>query len=160
MRDSVSFLGVAVRPRIEHTKVADTSTVMKLLDRRYFLGLAAGATVVSRTQTCLLSLEALNVISIGGLVLNRNTKTVEINGRQMPLTNREYQLVAILSLHTGTTLNKDSLLHYLYHGMDMPEPRMMDVFIAGLRHKFCKASGGKPYIETVLGHGYMLRKPS
>jgi two-component system cell cycle response regulator CtrA len=34
------------------------------------------------------------------------------------------------------------------------------VFICKLRKKLANASGGKNYIETVWGHGYVLREPS
>jgi two-component system cell cycle response regulator CtrA len=43
--------------------------------------------------------------------------------------------------------------------MDEPEIKIIDVFICKLRRKLANASGGKNYIETVWGRGYVLRKP-
>jgi two-component system cell cycle response regulator CtrA len=43
--------------------------------------------------------------------------------------------------------------------MDEPEIKIIDVFICKLRRKLAEASGGRNYIETVWGRGYMLREP-
>ena len=50
-------------------------------------------------------------------------------------------------------------LNHLYGGMDEPELKIIDVFICKLRKKLANASGGRDYIETVWGRGYMLREP-
>jgi two-component system cell cycle response regulator CtrA len=47
----------------------------------------------------------------------------------------------------------------LYGGMDEPEIKIIDVFICKMRKKLANASGGKDYIETVWGRGYVLRQP-
>jgi two-component system cell cycle response regulator CtrA len=51
-------------------------------------------------------------------------------------------------------------LSNLYGGMDEPEIKIIDVFICKLRKKLANASGGKNYIETVWGRGYVLRQPT
>jgi two-component system cell cycle response regulator CtrA len=43
--------------------------------------------------------------------------------------------------------------------MDEAEIKIIDVFICKLRKKLAQASGGRNYIETVWGRGYMLREP-
>ena len=49
-------------------------------------------------------------------------------------------------------------LNPLYGGMDEPEVKIIDVFICKLRKKLADASGGKNYIETIWGRGYVLRE--
>jgi two-component system cell cycle response regulator CtrA len=44
--------------------------------------------------------------------------------------------------------------------MDEPERKIIDVFFCKLRTKLATAAGGKDYIETVWGRGYVLRDPS
>ena len=51
-------------------------------------------------------------------------------------------------------------LNHLYGGMDEPELKIIDVFICKLRKKLQAATGGKHYIETVWGRGYVLRDPA
>ena len=78
----------------------------------------------------------------------------------MHLTGKEYQILEILALRKGTTLSKEMLLNHLYGGMDEPELKIIDVFICKLRKKLANASGGRDYIETVWGRGYILREPA
>jgi two-component system cell cycle response regulator CtrA len=58
------------------------------------------------------------------------------------------------------TLTKEMFLSHLYGGMDEPEMKIIDVFICKLRKKLTSASGGKNYIETIWGRGYVMREPS
>ena len=51
-------------------------------------------------------------------------------------------------------------LNHLYGGMDEPELKIIDVFVCKLRKKLAHATGGKHYIETVWGRGYVLRDPA
>jgi two-component system, cell cycle response regulator CtrA len=101
-----------------------------------------------------------SVIQTGDLLVNLDTKTVEVNGAPVQLTGKEYQILELLSLRKGTTLTKEMFFNHLYGGMDEPEPKIIDVFICKLRKKLANASHGKDYIETVWGRGYILREPS
>jgi two-component system cell cycle response regulator CtrA len=49
-------------------------------------------------------------------------------------------------------------LSQLYGGLDEPEVKIIDVFVCKLRKKLANASGGKHYIETVWGRGYVMRE--
>src|SRR5215813_5078208 len=103
---------------------------------------------------------AQSVINTGDLVVNLDTKTVEVGGQRVHLTGKEYQMLELLSLRKGTTLTKEMFLNHLYGGMDEPELKIIDVFICKLRKKLANASSGKNYIETVWGRGYVLREPT
>jgi two-component system cell cycle response regulator CtrA len=101
---------------------------------------------------------AQSVIETGQLKVNLDTKTVEVNGQRVHLTSKEYQMLELLSLRKGTTLTKEMFLNHLYGGMDEPELKIIDVFICKLRKKLASAAGGKNFIETVWGRGYVLRE--
>jgi two-component system cell cycle response regulator CtrA len=83
---------------------------------------------------------------------------VEINGTRVHLTAKEYQMLELLALRKGMTLTKELFLSHLYGGMEEPEMKIIDVFICKLRKKLANASGGKDYIETVWGRGYVMRE--
>ena len=102
---------------------------------------------------------AQSVIRTGRINVNLDAKTVEVDGRAVHLTGKEYQMLELLSLRKGTTLTKEMFLNHLYGGMDEPELKIIDVFICKLRKKLAAATGGKHYIETVWGRGYVLRNP-
>jgi two-component system, cell cycle response regulator CtrA len=99
----------------------------------------------------------LSVIQTGDIVLNLETKSVQVNGSQVHLTNKEYQMLELLSLRKSVTLTKEVFLNHLYGGMDEPDMKIVDVMICKLRKKLAGASGGKKYIETLWGRGYILR---
>jgi two-component system, cell cycle response regulator CtrA len=102
---------------------------------------------------------AQSVIRTGKVAINLDAKTVEVEGKQVHLTGKEYQMLELLSLRKGTTLTKEMFLNHLYGGMDEPELKIIDVFICKLRKKLAEATGGQNYIETVWGRGYVLRDP-
>ncbi|QDL92251.1 response regulator transcription factor [Paroceanicella profunda] len=102
---------------------------------------------------------AQSVIETGKVRVNLDAKTVDVAGKPVPLTGKEYQMLELLSLRKGTTLTKEMFLNHLYGGMDEPELKIIDVFICKLRKKLSVATEGDNYIETVWGRGYVLRDP-
>ncbi|MEO1139831.1 MAG: response regulator transcription factor [Pseudomonadota bacterium] len=100
-----------------------------------------------------------SIIRTGKINVNLDAKTVEVGGKTVHLTGKEYQMLELLSLRKGTTLTKEMFLNHLYGGMDEPELKIIDVFICKLRKKLAEATEGDNYIETVWGRGYVLRDP-
>lgn len=98
-------------------------------------------------------------IVTGKVRVNLDSRTVEVNGRPLHLTGKEYGILELLSLRKGSTLTKEQFLNHLYGGMDEPEVKIIDVFICKLRKKIQDAADGDNYIETVWGRGYVLRDP-
>ena len=80
----------------------------------------------------------------GGLKVNLDTKTVDVNGQRVHLTGKEYQMLELLSLRKGTTLTKEMFLNHLYGGMDEPELKIIDVFICCAR-----SSRRRPAASTI-----------
>jgi two-component system, cell cycle response regulator CtrA len=99
------------------------------------------------------------VITTGDLTVNLEQKTAEIAGKCLGLTVKEFQILEFLSLRRGTTLTKEMVLNYLYGGIDEPGAKIIDVFLCKLRKKLAAASGGKEYIKTIWGRGYVLHRP-
>jgi two-component system, cell cycle response regulator CtrA len=102
---------------------------------------------------------ARSIVQTGDLIVNVDAKTVYINRIRVNLTGKEYHMLELLSLRRGTTITKEMFLSQLYGGMDEPEIKIIDVFMSKIRKKLAIASGGKDYIETVWGRGYLLREP-
>ena len=102
---------------------------------------------------------AQSIIRTGKVSVNLDAKTVDVAGKPVHLTGKEYQMLELLSLRKGTTLTKEMFLNHLYGGMDEPELKIIDVFICKLRKKMADATDGDNYIETVWGRGYVLRDP-
>ncbi len=100
-----------------------------------------------------------SLIRTGELVVNINTRTVEVDDQALHLTGKEYGILVLLSLNKGSIVTKEMFLNHLYGGFDEPDPKIIDVFICKLRKKLKAATGGDDYIETLGGRGYMLRDP-
>ena len=100
-----------------------------------------------------------NLIRCGDLVVNLDHKRVEIAGRDLDLTRREYEIIELLASRQGAPITKEMFLNHMYGGMDEPEQKIIDVFVCKARKKIVQASGGRDYIETVRGRGYSLREP-
>ena len=102
---------------------------------------------------------AQSIVQTGDLIVNVDAKTVHVKQIRVNLTGKEYRMLELLSLRRGTTITKEMFLSQLYGGMDEPEIKIIDVFMCKIRKKLAIASGGKDYIETVWGRGYLLREP-
>jgi len=102
---------------------------------------------------------AKSVIKTGKISVNMDDHTVEVDGKPIHLTGKEFGILELLSLRKGTTLTKEMFLNHLYGGMDEPELKIIDVFVCKLRKKLSMACNGENYIETVWGRGYVLRDP-
>ena len=99
-----------------------------------------------------------SVITTGRMTVNLDTRSVELDGRRLHVTAKEYSILELLSLRKGTTLTKEMFLDHLYGGIDEPELKIIDVFICKLRKKIANLTGGDHYIETVWGRGYVLKE--
>src|SRR5215216_3353844 len=100
-----------------------------------------------------------SVIRCGDLTLKLDQKRAQVGRRDLGLTTKEYQMLELLGMRQGTPITKDMFLGHLYGGMDEPDQKIIDVFICKLRKKLVQASGGRDYIETIWGRGYVLRDP-
>src|SRR5467141_3426166 len=100
-----------------------------------------------------------STIQTGKLLVNLDSRIVSDENQPVHVTGKEYGILELLSLRKGTTLTKEMFLNHLYGGMDEPELKIIDVFVCKLRKKLAQATGGKHYIETVWGRGYVLRDP-
>ena len=95
-----------------------------------------------------------SLIEIGNMVLDLSMKQASVDGVSMRLTGKEYQILELLVIRRNAVQTKESILNYLYGGMDEPELKIIDVFICKIRKKLAAAGG--PEIETIWGRGYIL----
>ena len=104
-------------------------------------------------------MDSVSAIRTGELVVDPVTHIASVDDRPLRLTGKEYAILELLSVRKGTTITKEMFLNHLYGGIDEPELKIINVFICKLRKKLALATGGKHYIETVWGRGYVLRDP-
>lgn len=97
--------------------------------------------------------EAEVVYSKGSLSVNQTRHEVKIDGTEVTLTLKEFELLCLLMENKGRVLTRDQLLNSIWgYGFD-GENRTVDVHIRTLRQKLGKYG---EYIETVRGVGYKI----
>jgi len=100
--------------------------------------------------------EENEVLHHGPLTVTLAARRVEVGGRAVALTRKEFDLLVDLIRNRGRVLTREKLLERVW-GYDYPgETRTVDVHIRRLRQKL--GEGGERAIETVVGVGYRLRE--
>lgn len=96
------------------------------------------------------------IIRHGSIEIDRDTHIVKINGREVDLTTREFDILYRLASRPGVVFTREKLLEmvwgYTYYG----DPRVVDVHMAKLRKKLEDNPGNPKIIKTVRGVGYRL----
>ncbi len=103
---------------------------------------------------------ATSKLKVGKVALDMDNRSVEISGKPLNLTSKEYSILELLMLRKGTPIKKETFLAHLYGGIDEPEIKIIDVFVCKLRKKIEEMAGGENYIETLWGRGYCLKDPA
>src|SRR5260221_3360122 len=101
-------------------------------------------------------------VTVGRLSLNLDPKTLDIAGKPVHITAKEFSILEIMAARKGQPVTKQSFMTHLYGAdtRDEPATKIVDVFVCKLRKKLMDASGGGDYIGTGWGSGYRLRDPS
>ncbi len=97
------------------------------------------------------------VLSLGGVVLDREKRRVTVDGGRVMLTPHEYALLEALMSRPGRTFTRDELLERIYpRGEAVVIERVVDVHIGKLRAKIEPDPARPRYIITVRGVGYRM----
>lgn len=98
-----------------------------------------------------------NVYSAGNVKLDVKSHTVEVDGEQVELTVKEFELLHLLMKNAGNVMTRDMLLESIW-GYDFDgETRTVDVHVRTLRSKLGSRA---EIIETVRGVGYRIARQS
>jgi len=93
-------------------------------------------------------------IEVGALTLDLLAREAEIGGTRVPLSAREFALLAYLMRHPGQVLSRQQILDGVWGYTFDPRSNLVDVYVGYLRRKL--ALNGDSPIETVRGMGYRL----
>lgn len=96
------------------------------------------------------------VLRLGDLALDLGSRIVSLGPRQVRLTTREFDLLAVLMRHPNQVFPHRALLDRVWGNDFYGESNVLAVTIAALRRAL--EAGGEPrLIQTVRGAGYTLR---
>lgn len=91
-------------------------------------------------------------LEVGSLVLDADERTAYVNGVEVPLTVREFNLIYKLLSYPRKTFTRSQLMDEFWDGDSSSGPRTVDVYMTKLRSKF--ADCGDFEIVTVHCLGY------
>lgn len=87
----------------------------------------------------------------GGIVIDSEGRTVTVDGKELELSLREYELLKYLVDNENIALSRDKILNNVWNYDYYGDSRTIDSHIKKIRHKLGKK--GK-YIQTIRGIGY------
>jgi two-component system response regulator MtrA len=94
------------------------------------------------------------VLRLGPLEIDIAGRTVTRDGRDIPLTRTEFDLLADLTRHAGQVLARDTLLDRIWGYDYLGDSRLVDVAVGRLRAKIEADPAAPELILTVRGAGY------
>ncbi|MDP9463548.1 MAG: response regulator transcription factor [Actinomycetota bacterium] len=100
--------------------------------------------------------DAANPQVIGPMGLDRRTRRVRINGEEVALTAKEFDLLAFLANDVGAVHTRTEILESVWDAHWYGPTKTVDAHVASLRKKL----GDHGWIEAVRGVGFRLEPPS
>ncbi len=94
--------------------------------------------------------------TVGAMELDRRTRRVRINGDEIALTAKEFDLLAFLANDVGAVHTRTEILETVWDAHWYGPTKTVDAHVASLRKKL----GHHGWIEAVRGVGFRLEAPS
>lgn len=109
--------------------------------------------LVARVEAILkrASKDEKEIKNYGGIEIDKDGRTVSVDGKPIDLSLREYELLVYLVDNQSIALSRDKILNNVWNYDYYGDSRTIDSHIKKIRHKLGKR--GK-YIETIRGIGY------
>ena len=164
--------GVAVCQQVRETKsIPIIMVTAKGEDMDKILGLEYGADdylvkpfnileVKARIKSLFRRIDSLvpdnsnNEIVVKGMVVNLDNRSVQVDGKDINLTAKEFDLLHLFIVNKGKVFSREQLLDTVWKYDYMGELRTVDVHIRRLREKIEPDSAQPEYILTKWGFGY------
>ena len=96
-------------------------------------------------------------IEHGPLRVEPATRTVRLEGEELTLTQREFDLLAYFAAHPGRVFSRDQLMEAVWEHSFFTDASTVTVHVRRLRAKLGDDPSAPRFIETVWGVGYRLR---
>ncbi len=114
--------------------------------------------ILRRTREGLAPVKARGILESGDIRMDRDNRRVQIAGREISLTGKEFELLELLVSHPGRVYARASLLQLVW-GRDYPgDERTVDVHIRRLREKIEQTPSEPVYVQTKWGVGYYYQE--
>ncbi|RQR25062.1 DNA-binding response regulator [Burkholderia sp. Bp9143] len=96
---------------------------------------------------------ANDVLTLGGLVIDRSSRLAELDGQPLSLSRQEFALLEILASRPQRIFSKDELLNQLFSFGNEPTANAVEQYVTRVRRKL---QGSSVEIRTARGMGYQI----
>lgn len=97
-----------------------------------------------------------NLFTVDDLVIDYDRRQVSVGGSPVHLTQTEYNILALLSQHTGKVLTYATIIRSVWGSMDDGSVKKLQVNMANIRKKLGCRPGDSRYVINELGVGYRI----
>ena len=94
----------------------------------------------------------------GGLVLNKNTKELTVDGEPVRLTATEYKIMELLMSHPGYVFSAEEIYTRVWQEEAYGVENTVMVHIRRIREKIEITPKNPKYLKVVWGIGYKIEK--
>lgn len=109
-------------------------------------------------RTSQISVNPGKSLLFGDLHIDLKKRTVTLNNKNIELSFKEFEILAVLAANAGEALSRETIMDTIGGVSYNPETRTVDMHIASIRKKLDDAGSARKYIDTVSGVGYRFRK--
>jgi DNA-binding response OmpR family regulator len=93
-------------------------------------------------------------LEFSGIRIDPVTRLVEVEGRELTLTAKEFDLLWFLASHPRQVFNRDQLLDHVWGETEYLDPSTVTVHVRRLREKIEADAANPRHVHTVWGVGY------
>jgi two-component system response regulator RegX3 len=98
-------------------------------------------------------------IEIGPLRLDRSRRAVALDGEELDLTRKEFELLELLMAEAGSVITRERLIDEVWDVNWFGSTKTLDVHVSGLRRKLADNAEAPRFIHTVRGVGFRFSGP-
>ena len=98
--------------------------------------------------------EPAPVLTVGGLVVDPDARTVTVDGDAVDLTRTEFDILATLAARPRSAFTRRQLIESVWGGEWYGDEHVVDVHVGHLRRKLNDDANDPHYVRTVRGVGY------
>lgn len=102
--------------------------------------------------------DAPHVFQRGALTIDRDGHRIFLDGREVPMPNKEFALLLFLAENPGVVFSKETLFERIWGETSLGDTATVSVHINRIREKIEPSTTRPTYIETVWGVGYRFKK--
>jgi DNA-binding response OmpR family regulator len=101
-------------------------------------------------------------ISVGDVVIDRESRRVWVSDKEIELRAREFELLAFLAEAAGTAVPRERIMTEVWDEHWFGSTKTLDMHISSLRRKLGETTGDESNVSritTLRGVGYRFEKP-